>query len=275
MVLALIVLQSGLIVRTPVSSAAPAQLRRAAGTGQRTELAHGSRLAVAGELTASIAHEINQPLGAIQRMPTRRSDPAVRKDRARICFASSRASGATISGRATSFAGCAAARQARARAHPVDVNIAARMSHPPSTRGGPLRRCARHRVRAGTGLYRRRPTRSTGADQSLLNAIDAVADLPTTAATSSLHRLLVKRSFRYRRSSRLGTWHRAGVSSEALRVVLHDQAGRYGTGALDHAHHRRGARRTNPGRESGARGALFQVDLPARETGSRGHSDFA
>jgi signal transduction histidine kinase len=33
---------------------------------QRTELAHVSRLAVAGELTASIAHEINQPLGAVQ-----------------------------------------------------------------------------------------------------------------------------------------------------------------------------------------------------------------
>ncbi len=33
---------------------------------QRTELAHASRLAIAGELTASIAHEINQPLGAVQ-----------------------------------------------------------------------------------------------------------------------------------------------------------------------------------------------------------------
>jgi len=32
---------------------------------QRFALAHASRLAVAGELTASIAHEINQPLGAI------------------------------------------------------------------------------------------------------------------------------------------------------------------------------------------------------------------
>jgi signal transduction histidine kinase len=32
---------------------------------QRQELAHASRLAVAAELTASIAHEINQPLGAI------------------------------------------------------------------------------------------------------------------------------------------------------------------------------------------------------------------
>ncbi len=31
----------------------------------RFELAHASRLAIAGELTASIAHEINQPLGAI------------------------------------------------------------------------------------------------------------------------------------------------------------------------------------------------------------------
>jgi C4-dicarboxylate-specific signal transduction histidine kinase len=33
---------------------------------QHTELAHASRLAVAGELTAAIAHEINQPLGAVQ-----------------------------------------------------------------------------------------------------------------------------------------------------------------------------------------------------------------
>ncbi len=32
---------------------------------KRTELAHASRLATAGELTAAIAHEINQPLGAI------------------------------------------------------------------------------------------------------------------------------------------------------------------------------------------------------------------
>jgi signal transduction histidine kinase len=31
-----------------------------------TQLAHASRLAVAGELTASIAHEINQPLGSVQ-----------------------------------------------------------------------------------------------------------------------------------------------------------------------------------------------------------------
>jgi signal transduction histidine kinase len=33
--------------------------------GLRTELAHGARLAMAGELIGSIAHEINQPLGAI------------------------------------------------------------------------------------------------------------------------------------------------------------------------------------------------------------------
>ena len=46
------------------------QLRRRRAAEQavqthRQEVAHASRLAVAGELTASIAHEINQPLGAI------------------------------------------------------------------------------------------------------------------------------------------------------------------------------------------------------------------
>jgi signal transduction histidine kinase len=38
---------------------------RAASRRQRDELAHASRLAIVGELTASVAHEINQPLGAI------------------------------------------------------------------------------------------------------------------------------------------------------------------------------------------------------------------
>lgn len=38
---------------------------QAAAKRQRQELAHASRLSIVGELTASIAHEINQPLGAI------------------------------------------------------------------------------------------------------------------------------------------------------------------------------------------------------------------
>lgn len=38
---------------------------RAAAKRQQQELAHASRLSIVGELTASIAHEINQPLGAI------------------------------------------------------------------------------------------------------------------------------------------------------------------------------------------------------------------
>ena len=42
------------------------RMAEAAANRQQAELAHASRLAVAGELTASIAHEINQPLGAVQ-----------------------------------------------------------------------------------------------------------------------------------------------------------------------------------------------------------------
>ena len=40
---------------------------------QRTELAHASRLAMAGELTASIAHEINQPWARSRPAPMRRT----------------------------------------------------------------------------------------------------------------------------------------------------------------------------------------------------------
>ena len=47
------------------SSAAVAVWPSTAEQKHRFDLAHASRLAVAGELTGSIAHEINQPLGAI------------------------------------------------------------------------------------------------------------------------------------------------------------------------------------------------------------------
>jgi signal transduction histidine kinase len=46
------------LARTTIDAQAAAQR-------ERQELAHASRLAVVGELTASIAHEISQPLGAI------------------------------------------------------------------------------------------------------------------------------------------------------------------------------------------------------------------
>ena len=63
--LVVILLQAALIAKLLLEQ----RRRRAAELAvqrQRTELAHASRLAVAGELTASIAHEINQPLGAVQ-----------------------------------------------------------------------------------------------------------------------------------------------------------------------------------------------------------------
>jgi signal transduction histidine kinase len=61
---AVIVLQAGLISWLFIEY----RRRRVAESAEKTrrlELAHVSRLAVAGELTGSIAHEINQPLGAI------------------------------------------------------------------------------------------------------------------------------------------------------------------------------------------------------------------
>jgi C4-dicarboxylate-specific signal transduction histidine kinase len=63
-VLLVLVVQAGLIVALLVQSR---RRRRAEleAQRQRTELAHASRLSAVGQLTASIAHEINQPLGAI------------------------------------------------------------------------------------------------------------------------------------------------------------------------------------------------------------------
>lgn len=61
----LILLQAGLIAALLLERRRR-QTAEVAAQKHRIELAHASRLAVAGELTASIAHEINQPLGAMQ-----------------------------------------------------------------------------------------------------------------------------------------------------------------------------------------------------------------
>lgn len=65
-VLALVILaiQAVLILKLLIERSARQWSDQLAQT-QRFELAHALRLAVAGELTAAIAHEINQPLGAI------------------------------------------------------------------------------------------------------------------------------------------------------------------------------------------------------------------
>ena len=63
--LLVLILQSALIATLLIERR---QRRRAELRAQRqgVELAHASRLATVGEITASIAHQVNQPLGAIQ-----------------------------------------------------------------------------------------------------------------------------------------------------------------------------------------------------------------
>lgn len=60
----LVLLQAGLIAGLLVERRRRHEAETAA-AHSRAELAHASRLAVAGELAAALAHEINQPLGAI------------------------------------------------------------------------------------------------------------------------------------------------------------------------------------------------------------------
>jgi C4-dicarboxylate-specific signal transduction histidine kinase len=62
---AIIAMLSGLVV-TLLLERQRRRIAEIAVQKQHTALAHVSRLAVAGELTAAIAHEINQPLGAVQ-----------------------------------------------------------------------------------------------------------------------------------------------------------------------------------------------------------------
>ena len=75
---------------------------------QHTALAHASRLAVAGELTAAIAHEINQPLGAAKPAPTpSNSFSKPEAIGAKSCYVSWAASEMTLSAPAKSSSGCA------------------------------------------------------------------------------------------------------------------------------------------------------------------------
>jgi len=59
-----LVVQTGLIVAL-LAQARQRRRAQAEAARRRAELAHAARLSAVGELTASIAHEINQPLGAI------------------------------------------------------------------------------------------------------------------------------------------------------------------------------------------------------------------
>jgi signal transduction histidine kinase len=60
-----VIVAQGLLITALLVQRRRRRVAEAAVQTQRVELAHASRLAVAGELTAAISHEINQPLGAI------------------------------------------------------------------------------------------------------------------------------------------------------------------------------------------------------------------
>ena len=64
LIAAVILLQAGLIIAL-LREHRRRQLAEVQARQRMAELAHVNRFATAGELTASIAHEINQPLGSI------------------------------------------------------------------------------------------------------------------------------------------------------------------------------------------------------------------
>ena len=215
-------------------------------------LAHASRLAVVGELTASLAHEINQPLNAI----LNNADAAelllehgsARLDEVRQILTDIRKDDLRASG---------VIRHAREllRKHeperqPLDLGELV---------AGVLQLLGRDAERRQVALepelapalpvvYGDRVHLEQALLNLLLNGMDAMADTPVPR-----RRLAVRTATQRRRGGGRGDgqrpWHSGDDAAAALRVLLHHEEGRDGLGTAARPLDRGGARWPDLGRE--------------------------
>jgi signal transduction histidine kinase len=248
--LVVILLQAALIAKLLLERRA----RRAAELAvqrQRTELAHASRLAVAGELTASIAHEINQPLGAVQTSADAadlilKSGADRREDLLRIVTRirrdNLRASDVIRRLRAL------LARQEGER-KPFDVSAAlsdvATILAPARAAG--LRACI------GANVHRRRRNADPAGIHQSAAQCDGQRRGHAGGAPIGRDRRRPKRAQHLDHRARSRSWHRAGIAAQALRFLLQHESQGDGPRPVDRPHDRRGARRANLGREQRTR----------------------
>ena len=219
---------------------------------QHLALAHASRLAVAGELTAAIAHEINQPLGAVQTNADtaevilqaggdRREDllrlvGRIRNDNLRASEVIRRLR--TLLARH------------EARRQPLDLNVI--LTDVEAFLRGRTD-AATHGACASTGGKTCAHSRGRDADPASFDQSDPQCDgrLGRRAGRPARH----SGSSRIRRRNPLGLGEgpRAGVCGqrlvEALRFVLQHETNRHGAWPVHRAYNRRGTRRYHPSRE--------------------------
>jgi FixJ family two-component response regulator len=235
---------------------------------QRTELAHIARVSTMGELAASLAHEVNQPLGAIlanaETAEYLLEQDTLALDEMRAVVAAIRKDGERA-GEVIRRIRALFAKH-KLELHPLDLNSVVQDVGQLVSRDAALRGVSLS-VALTPGLPEISGDR-THLQQVVLNLIvngmDALAPAAPEAANHGEH-CPKHRQLRGAGSDRLRPWHRAGHPAARLRALLHHQTQRHGHGPFDCPHHYRSASRPHLGREQ----HLGRRDVPHRAAGQR------
>ena len=238
----------------------------------QTELAHANRVATMGQLTASIAHEVNQPMAATvinahaaQRwLNAQRPDlEEVRRALGRIVDNGSRAG--DVIGRI---------RALIKKAPPRKEGVAGQRRDPRGRRPDPWRSDQERRLgadatRGGLADHRRRPGATAAGDRQLdrqRHRGDERAERGAPGIADQRRKGRAGRSAY--RGAELGPGAGAGDSRPPLRPLLHEQTEWSRIGPLDLSLDRRSAWRAVVASANDPHGAVFQFTVPAHPTES-------
>ena len=234
------------------------------------ELAHANRLTTMGELTASIAHEVNQPLGAMvanaaacTRWLAAEPPETVKARRALDSIAADGRRASEIIGRIRALV-----KHQAPRKDLIDVNV--KIAQVIELAADEIRRNGIVlRTELAEGLPRVQGDRVQLQQVLLnliLNAIDAMGPIQDRPREMTIVSRRDGADVSAGRGTRRGPRHRSGARGASVRAVLYDQAGRAGDRAVHQSLDRRGARRQAVGSAQRATGS----DLPVLAPGRRG-----
>jgi C4-dicarboxylate-specific signal transduction histidine kinase len=269
--LAVVLVQAGLIAGL-IFERRRRKLAVQAEQKQRAELLHASRVAMVGELTGAIAHEINQPLGAIlsnaEAAEMMLASGAQRPDELRQILADIRRDDLRAGEVIRRLRGLLARHQVEHQCFDLDEAVA---DVEPILRAEARRRAATlefQRVPAALLMQGDRVQVQQVLINLVLNALDAVAELPET------QRSVIVTVFQDQAHVGLVVQDRGnGIAPEALPVLFDSFFSTKATGmglglsivrTLVEAH---GGGVTASNRVDG--GALFRVEFPRAEPGAQ------